>query len=80
MNIEEQNLNEPQRPQLNIGAVSCSVCGGHDILHEEKTGRGLQPKSYKPHPLIPKPKILWKGTWDVWTCKSCGETWRKLSR
>jgi len=25
MNIEEQNLNEPQKPQLNIPAVSCSV-------------------------------------------------------
>ena len=28
MNIEEQNLNDPQKPQLNIGAVrhSCSFC------------------------------------------------------
>lgn len=24
MNLEEQNLNEPQKPQLNIGAVSGS--------------------------------------------------------
>ena len=25
MNLEEQNLNEPQNPQLNIGAVMCSL-------------------------------------------------------
>ena len=25
MKIEAENLNEPQKPQLNIGAVSCSV-------------------------------------------------------
>jgi len=25
MKIEKQNLNEPQKPQLNIGAVRCSA-------------------------------------------------------
>jgi hypothetical protein len=27
MKIEEQNLNEPQKPQLNIAVVVCSACG-----------------------------------------------------
>ena len=25
-------------------------------------------------------RISWSGTWDVWTCKGCGETWRELRR
>jgi hypothetical protein len=60
--------------------LSCRVCGGHDILHEEKKGRGLPPKSYNPPKLMPKPKISWKGIWDIWTCKGCGETWKKLRK
>ena len=71
MKNEEQNLNEPQDQQLNILVVSCSVCGSQDIKHEETTGRGLPPKSYNPPRLMPKPKISWRGTWDVWTCNNC---------
>ena len=51
----------------------CTMCGGENITHEEKVGRGLTPKDYKPHPLMPKPRISWKGIWDVWTCNDCGE-------
>jgi len=56
--------------------VTCVVCGGGDIVHEQKEGRGLPPKNH-----IRKPgdnrRVSWSGKWDVWTCK-CGETWRKL--
>jgi hypothetical protein len=58
---------------------SCSVCGGQDILHEEKRGRGLPPKGWV-RKMGDNRKISWSGTWDVWTCKGCGETWSELRR
>ncbi len=54
----------------------CSVCGGHDIKHEQREGRGLPPKDYINRG---NKKISWRGVWDVFTC-SCGETWNKLRR
>jgi transposase-like protein len=53
MKIEEQNLNEPQKPQLNIGAVSgslltlkrstgCGICGSKMVYI-----RGKYPKDKK---------------------------------
>ncbi len=56
----------------------CSVCGGYDIKHEQKEGRGLPPKGYVKK-LGDNRKISWKGIWDIWTC-NCGETWRRLRR
>ena len=35
MNIEEQNSNEQQKPQLNIGAIMCGSC-----KQWENKGRG----------------------------------------
>jgi hypothetical protein len=35
MNIEEKNLNEPQKPQLNIPAVSSSVLMYINMTREE---------------------------------------------
>ena len=35
MKLEEQNLNEPLKPQLNIAVIMCSVCG-EEIPHHEK--------------------------------------------
>ena len=64
-------------PFSNIMNVSCSVCGGQNILHEQKEGRGLPPKGWV-RKMGDNRRISWRGTWDVWTCKSCGETWRKL--
>jgi len=55
-------------------------CGSTNITHEEKVGRGLPPKSYKPPLLMPKPMISWKGIWDIWTCNNCGEVIKKLRR
>jgi hypothetical protein len=75
----EQNLDRSNE-KLHLSVVSCSVCGSQDIFHEEKQGRGLPPKSYNPHPLMPKPKISWGGIWDVWTCNKCGETRKKLRK
>jgi len=49
MNLEEQNLNEPQNPQLNIGAVICSACGAENSIRWEKKSIGIDDKqgSYK---------------------------------
>jgi hypothetical protein len=38
MNLEEQNLNEPQNPQLNIGAVMCCFFG-----HKYRLKRHITP-------------------------------------
>ena len=35
MKLENENLNEPQKPQLNIGAVMCGSC-----KHWQNSGRG----------------------------------------
>ena len=63
--------------KLHLSVVSCSVGGGQDILHEQKEGRGLPPKGWV-RKMGDNRRISWRGTWDIWTCKSCGETWRKL--
>ena len=48
MNLEEQNSNEPQKPQLNIGAVSgsfygigemCKRCSGDGWVFHSKGGQ-----------------------------------------
>lgn len=54
------------------------LCGSDDIKCEERVGRGVAPKSYKPHPLMPKSLISWKGIWHIYTCNKCGNTWKKL--
>lgn len=60
-----------------MNIVGCGACGGHDILHQEKEGRGLPPKGWV-RKVGDKRRISWRGTWDVWTCNSCGKTWNKL--
>ena len=35
MKLEEQNLNEPLKPQLNIAVVICSACGEEIPYHEK---------------------------------------------
>ena len=40
-------------------------------------GRGLPPKGWE-RKMGDHRRISWSGTWDIWICKSCGETWRKL--
>jgi hypothetical protein len=81
--MEELNNLEPNLDRsdekLHLSVVSCSVCGGQDILHEEKQGIGLPPKNWV-RKRGDNRKISWSGTWDVWTCKGCGETWRELRR
>lgn len=57
--------------------ISCSVCGSQDINHEEKVGRGLPPKGYVKKRGDNR-KISWKGIWDIWTCKKCGNKVEKL--
>ena len=46
--MEEPNNLEPNLDRsdekLHLSVVSCSVCGGQDILHEEKQGRGCRIK------------------------------------
>ena len=61
-------------------SISCDVCGTQDIKQEVKEGRGLPPKSYKPHPLMPKQRISWKGVWNVYTCNNCGKKWNTLRK
>ena len=43
------NLNEPQKPPLNIGAVICSACGAENSIRWEKKSIGIDDKqgSYK---------------------------------
>lgn len=47
--LENKNLNEPQKPQLNIGAVICSACGAKNSIRWEKKPIGIDDKqgSYK---------------------------------
>jgi hypothetical protein len=80
--MEEVNKNtevDNTDKKLHISDVSCSVCGGQDILHEEKQGRGLPPKDWV-RKMGDNRRISWSGNWDVWTCKGCGETWKELRR
>ena len=62
----------------------CNKCNSEDIKHEVKEGRGGSPEWYKQKikniPLMPKARISWKGIWDVYTCNTCGETWRILRK
>jgi len=44
MNLEEQNLNEVESPQLNIGAVICSACGAENSIRWEKKSIGIDDK------------------------------------
>ena len=44
MKLEEQNLNEPRKPQLNIGAVICSACGTENSIRWEKKSIGIDDK------------------------------------
>ena len=32
--LENENVNEPPKPQLNIGVVICSACGGYGYTIE----------------------------------------------
>jgi len=77
--MEEINNLEPNLDRSSEKLHSCSVCGGQDILHEEKQGRGLPPKGWV-RKMGDNRRISWSVTWDVWTCKGCGETWRELRR
>jgi hypothetical protein len=49
LNDEYENLNEPQKPQLNIGVVICSACGAGNSIRWEKKSIGIDDKqgSYK---------------------------------
>lgn len=58
----------------------CPVCNTNDVKHRQEEGRGLPEKSYKSHPLMPKPRISWKGIWDIFTCNTCGNTWKNLQK
>ena len=76
---KEQNLQEPHKQALNIPVVSCSVCGGKDIKHEEVVGRGLPPKGWV-RKIGDRRLISWKGIWDVYTCNDCGNKVETLRR
>jgi hypothetical protein len=78
MNTEE-NKNETLKQQLDILVVSCSVCGGKDIKHEEVEGRGLPPKGWV-RKRGDRRLISWKGIWDVYTCNDCGNKVETLRR
>ena len=55
--------------------TTCSKCGSTDVETEVKIGRGLPPKDWSG-----KGKISWKGTWDITTCKCCGNVDKHLRR
>ena len=45
--LENENLNEPLQPQLNIGAVicsACSACGAENSIRWEKKSIGIDDK------------------------------------
>jgi hypothetical protein len=50
MNIEEQNLNEPQNPKLGISGVIGSVDSKIDLIG--KKGKELWYPTYAPHIII----------------------------
>ena len=42
--MENENLNEAQKPQLNIAAVICSACGAENSIRWEKKEIGIDDK------------------------------------
>lgn len=58
---------------------TCNICGLTNIDHEEKEGCGLPPKGY-----VKKRGdnrlITWKGMWDIYTCKQCGNIIKTLRK
>ena len=44
MKLENETLNEPQNPQLNIAAVICSACGAENSIRWEKKEIGIDDK------------------------------------
>ncbi|MBK9936756.1 MAG: hypothetical protein IPP05_22220 [Cytophagaceae bacterium] len=42
--LENENLNEPQKPQLNIAAFICSACGAENSIRWEKKEIGIDDK------------------------------------
>ena len=81
--IQYLNSIQYDKTQLNINpnilGIICFVCGGNDILHKEKEGRGLPPKDYVKKPGDNR-RISWQGTWDIYNCKTCKNTWEELRR
>ena len=57
--------------------IACADCGSNDVKIEQKEGRGLPPKGYKRKP-GDRRLISWAGLWNMYTCNSCGNEWKKL--
>lgn len=56
----------------------CNICGA-EVIHTEKTGRGMPPKGWV-RKRGDKRLISWKGIWDIYTCSSCGHITETLRR
>lgn len=52
-------------------------CGGHNIKHEERVGRGSPPKGWV-RKMGDNRRISWKGIWDIWACLDCGKESKQL--
>ena len=44
MKLENENIEQPLNPQLNIGAVICSACGAKNSMRWEKKSIGIDDK------------------------------------
>lgn len=49
MKLETKNIEQPQKPQLNIAVVICSACGAENSIRWEKKSISIDDKhgSYK---------------------------------
>lgn len=57
-----------------MNVLKCDRCNSTNVSVEEKIGRA----SVNPFETIPIKLISNKTTWYIYTCKDCGNEWKKV--